>query len=105
MSIKKAHTTEVSEAELELLETLRVSPILTRQVIETLKDLKHETSNGMDAYQAELHVVEVTRKLGNLLLQQWGEQTQEEQSRQSSLDPNLTKHGKKNSTGKAPSDA
>ncbi len=104
MSKKESHTTEVSQAELELLEAMRTAPGLTPQITAMLKAFEAETEQGMDAYQAELHAVELTRKLGGLLLEQWGEQTQEEQSRQSSLDPNLIKHGKKNSTGKAPSD-
>jgi hypothetical protein len=105
MSIEKSHTTEVSQAELELLEAMRTAPGLTQEVTEMLKVFEAETDQGMDAYQAELHAVELTRKLGGLLLKKWGEQTQEEQSRQSFLDPDLIKHRKKNSTGKAPSDA
>jgi len=105
MSTNKSHTTEVTQAELELLEAMRTAPALTQQVTDMLKGFEAETNKGMDAYQAELQAVELTRKLGGLLLKQWGEQTQDEQSRQSSLNAELIKHGKKNSTGKAPSDA
>ena len=105
MSTNKSHTTEVTQAELELLEAMRTAPVLTQQVTAMLKGFEAETDNGMDSYQAELHAVELTRRLGKLLLTQWGEQTQDEQSRQSSLNAELIKHGKKNSTGKAPSDA
>lgn len=105
MSTNKSHPTEVTQAELELLEAMRIAPGLTQQVTDMLKGFEAETDKGMDAYQAELHAVELTRKLGGLLLKQWGEQTQDEQTRQSSLSAGLIKHGKKNSPGKAPSDA
>ncbi len=105
MSTNKSHTTEVSQAELDLLQVMRRAPALTQQVTDMLRSFEAETDKGMDAYQAELQAVELTRKLGGLLLKQWGEQTQDEQSRQSSHNAELIKHGKKNSTGKAPSDA
>ena len=39
-----------------------------KQVTDMLKGFEAETNKGMDAYQAELHAVELTRKLGGLLL-------------------------------------
>ena len=105
MSTGKSHPIEISQSELELLEALRTAPVLTEEVTAMLKGFATETDKGMDAHQAELHAVELTRKLGKLLLEQWGERTENEQSRESALDPDLIKHGKKNSSGKAPSDA
>jgi hypothetical protein len=105
MSKKESHPSEVSQSELELLEALRTAPVLTEEVTAMLKGFATETDKGMDAHQAELHAVELTRKLGKLLITQWAGRTENEQSQQSSLSPDLIKHGKKNSPGKAPSDA
>ena len=57
MSTNKSHTTEVSQAELELLEAMRTAPALTQQVTDMLKGFEAETNKGMDAYQAELQAV------------------------------------------------
>ncbi|MCP5537496.1 MAG: hypothetical protein H7A51_14845 [Akkermansiaceae bacterium] len=61
MNTNKSHTTEVSQAELELLEAMRAAPVLTQQVTAILKGFEAETDKGMDACQAELHAVELTR--------------------------------------------
>lgn len=104
MNPKKSHLIEVSQAELEHLEALRKSPLRAEQVAEIFQRFEQETEAGMDAYQAELHVVEATRRLGKLMVGQWAEQTENEQSKQQSEKSGHVRNGKKNSTGEAPSE-
>jgi L-ribulose-5-phosphate 3-epimerase UlaE len=103
MTTKQSIHTEVSQTELDLLNALRDSPLHTEQLTKTFKRFKQEVSSGIDAYEAELQVVEATRLLGKLMVEQWAVQTEKQQSDLSSKNQDLIKHGKKNSTGTAPS--
>ena len=51
--------------------------MLAQHLTDVLKNFKKETDTGMDAYQAELHVVEATRDLGGMMLTRWAEQTEQ----------------------------
>lgn len=104
MTTPKSSHTEVSQTELDLLNALRDSPFPTEQLTKIFNSFKQEVDSGIDAYEAELQVVEATRILGKLLVEQWAIQTEKDQSDLSSKNKDLTKHGKKNSTGKAPSE-
>lgn len=104
MDTNKPHATETTKAEQELLEALRADPLLANNLTHILSRYKSETNTGMDAHQAEMSIVEIVRDLGNRMLTQWGEQTQNEVARQHSADPGLVGHGKKNSAGTAPSE-
>jgi len=95
MDTNKPHATETTKAEQELLEALRADPLLANNLTHILSRYKSETNTGMDAHQAEMSIVEIVRDLGNRMLTQWGEQTQDEVARQHSADPNLVGHGKK----------
>jgi len=103
MDTNKPHATETTKAEQELLEALRADPLLANNLTHILSRYKSETDTSMDAHQAEMSIVEIVRDLGNRMLTQWGEQTQNEVARQHSTDPGLVGHGKKNSDGTAPS--
>lgn len=104
MTTKQPLHTEVSKAELDLLNALRDSPLHTAQLTKIFKSFKKEVNSGIDAYEAELQVVEATRLLGKLMVQQWAVQTEKDQSDLSSKNQDLIKHGKKKSIGIAPSE-
>ena len=103
MKLKKSPPVNLTRSEEELLEAVRTDPMLAQHLTDVLKNFKKETDTGMDAYQAELHVVEATRDLGGMMLTQWAEQTERRHREDYSRDESLVKHGKKNSTGTAPS--
>ena len=102
MKPTKSHLTEVSNEELELLKTMRENSNITPQIMNMVKQFGEEIDSGMDAYTAELQVVEYTRKIGGLMVEQWAIKTEDSLVQHSGEDQNLTKHGKKNSTGTAP---
>ena len=104
MTTEQPHHTEVSKAELDLLKALRDSPLHTEKLTKIFMSFKQEVDSGIDAYEAELQVVEATRLLGKLMVQQWAVQTEKDQSDLNSKNQDLIKHGKKKSTGIAPSE-
>ena len=95
MTMPKSSQTEVSQTELDLLNALRNSPLPTEQLTKIFNSFKQELNSGIDAYEAELQVVEATRILGKLLIEQWAIQTEKDQSDLSLKNKDLTKHGKK----------
>jgi hypothetical protein len=78
MDTNKPRTTEVTQAELELLEACRRSPHLAGNLTYLLDRYQAETNTGMDANQAEMSIVDIVRAMGNRLLTQWGEETHAE---------------------------
>lgn len=103
MDTNQPRTTEVTTAELELLEALRGNPLLADNLAHIVRRYNAETHTGMDANQAEMSIVEIVRDMGGRLLTQWGEQTQDQVAQEHSANPDLVGHGKKNSGGIAPS--
>ena len=103
MKLKKFSPTDLSPNEQELREALRGDPLLAEHLMMMVRDFQRETATGMDAYQAELHVVDATRKLGGLMVTRWAEQTEQSCNEANSLDADMVRHGKKNFTGTAPS--
>ena len=103
MKLKKSTPADLSLNEQELLAALRGDPLLAEHLMMMVRDFQRETATGMDAYQAELHVVNATRKLGGLMVTRWAEQTEQSCNEASSSDTDMVRHGKKNSTGTAPS--
>ena len=67
MKLKKSPPVNLTRSEEELLEAVRTDPMLAQHLTDVLKNFKKETDTGMDAYQAELHVVEATRDLGGMI--------------------------------------
>ena len=77
MKLKKSPPVNLTRSEEELLEVVRTDSMLAQHLTDVLKNFKKETDTGMDAYQAELHVVEATRDLGGMMLTRWAEQTEQ----------------------------
>ena len=95
----------VTESESKLLELLRTNPLLARQISSLVGRFGEEVAGGLDANQAEMMAIEEVGKLGKTILEQWAENThQEEITRMKQDAPSLTNHGKKNSAGTPPSD-
>ena len=104
MNEDKSHDVTVSQDELKLLEAIKSNPQLLGELTSVVDQFNQEVAVGMDAYTAETHIVDATRKIGNSMIQQWADKTQERQVGLDSQKKHITKHGKKNSTGTAPSE-
>lgn len=105
MDTNKPRTTEVTQAELKLLEACRRDPYFAGNLTYLLDRYQAETNTGMDANQAEMSIVDIVRAMGSRLLTQWGEQTHAEIAAKHFSNPDLIGNGKKNSAGIAPSGA
>ena len=105
MDTNKPRTTEVTQAELELLEACRRAPHLAGNLTYLLDRYQAETNTGMDANEAEMSIVDIVRAMGSRLLTQWGEETHAEIAAKHFSNPGLIGNGKKNSAGTAPSGA
>jgi hypothetical protein len=105
MDTNQPRTTEVTQAELKLLETCRRDPYLADNLTYLLDRYQAETNTGMDANQAEMSIVDIVRAMGSRLLTQWGEQTHAEITAKHFSNPDLIGNGKKNFAGTAPSGA
>lgn len=99
------HNLPVTESESELLELLRTNPLLARQISSLVGRFGEEVAGGLDANQAEMMAIEEVGQLGKTIIEQWAENThQEEIARVKQDAPSLTNNGKKNSAGTPPSD-
>jgi len=58
-----------------------------------------EVDGGMDAYDAELLITELTKELGKGLIGDWAEKSQESVIKRDTKFSNIVKNGKKNATG------
>jgi hypothetical protein len=96
------HTSfHATSEEQRLLLQLRDNPLLAEQFKTIANKFEQEIANGMDAHQAEAAMIESLQELGKSMMHQWARNTQDQLVAQS---PQLQKHGKKNSTGTAPSE-
>lgn len=103
MSQNKSHTVKLSEAEYKLIEALQGDPEIIEEFTAATQKLNHEVAQGMDAYQAELHIAKTVQEIGRKMIQKWATKTQEEAVKQAASATENIKSGKKNSTGIAPS--
>jgi len=95
----------LTESESELLELLRTNPLLARQISSLVGRFGEEVAGGLDANQAETMAIEEVGQLGKTILEQWAENTHQEEIARAKLEaPSLTNNGKKNSAGTPPSD-
>ena len=103
MNEKKSHTVDLSEEEFQLIQALKANPEMLNQLTSITAKFNEEVANGMDAYEAECHVIKAIAELGRSMISNWAEQTQEQAVEEVTKDSNVVKHGKKNSIGTAPS--
>ncbi len=95
----------VTESESKLLELLRTNPLLARQISSLVGRFGEEVAGGLDANQAEMMAIEEVGQLGKTILDQWAENTHQEEVARVKLEaPSLINNGKKNSAGTPPSD-
>ena len=95
----------VSEDEGKLLAQLRANPLMAEQFGQLMDRFEQEVSEGLDAHQAEEMAIEELQQLGAMMLSQWTDKTHHEAIEQAKRDdPSLVGHGKKNSSGIAPSE-
>ena len=95
----------VTDSESELLELLRTNPLLARQISSLVSRFGEEVAGGLDANQAEMMAIEEVGQLGKTIIEQWAENTHQEEIARAKQDTSsLTNNGKKNSAGTPPSD-
>ena len=104
MSHKKSHTVTVTEDQLRLLKACEDSPALLEKLTGVLNRFNQEVDGGMDAYNAESHIVDAVREIGQSMIGQWADKAQKVALDEAAKEPDLIKNGKKNSTGIAPSE-
>ena len=104
MNEKKSHQVNLSETEFELFESLKDKPELLEQLTSISKQFSQEVANGMDANEAECHVVKAVGEIGKSMLSSWAESTQDAAVQKAKQSADLIKQGKKNATGIAPSE-
>lgn len=102
MNEKKSHKVTLSEAEHQLFESLKGQPELLERLTSISKRFNQEVADGMDAYEAECHIIEAINQIGREMLSSWAEATQDAAVNEAIQSPDLIKHGKKNATGTAP---
>ncbi len=99
------HNLPVTDSESKLLELLRTNPLLARQISSLVGRFGEEVAGGLDANQAEEMAIEEVGQLGKTIIQQWAENTHQEEVAKVKLgDSLLTNNGKKNSDGTPASD-
>lgn len=94
----------LSDAEFKLVEALQGDPEMIEEFTAATQNLNHEVAHGMDAYQAESHIVKTVQEIGRKMIKKWAQKTQQEAVAEATTARNNIKHGKKNSTGIAPSE-
>ena len=102
MNEKKSHNVDLSEEEFQLIQALKANPAMLNQLTSVTEKFNEEVANGMDAYEAECHVIKAISEIGRSMISNRAEQTQEQAVEEATKSANVIKHGKKNSTGTAP---
>ncbi len=103
MRTNKSHTVELSDRELQLIESLKENPEMLDQFTSITQKFNAEIENGMDAHEAECHVIKSIKEVGRSMISKWAEKAQLEAVAQACSSEETIKNGKKNSTGIAPS--
>lgn len=104
MNPKQSHTVTVTDDQLRLLEAVKNSPVMLENLTRVLDNFNREVEDGMDAYTAESHIVEAVQEIGRSMIGQWAEKEQQVALDEVGKNSDQIKHGKKNSTGIAPSE-
>ena len=104
MKPTKSHNVEPTDQELQLFEALKNNPEILEQFTAIMQKFNQEVASGMDAYEAECHVIESVQKVGRTMIAKWAENTQIEAVQKACKSEDVIKNGKKNSTGIAPSE-
>ena len=103
MRPKKSHNVELSDQEFQLFEALKGNPEMLDQFASNTQKFNQEVESGMDAHEAECHVIKSIQEVGRSMISKWAERTQDEAVKKACSSEETIKNGKKNSTGIAPS--
>lgn len=104
MNTKHTHIVTVTDEQLRLLEAVKNSPAMLENLTRVLDSFNREVEDGMDAFTAESHIVEAVTEIGRSMIGQWAEKEQQVALDEVCKKSDQIKHGKKNSTGIAPSE-
>lgn len=104
MSKKESQEPEFTIEDVELLRLIKANPVARIKLPELMARFNSEVDGGMDAYEAELLITELTKELGKGLIGDWAEKSQEVVIQKETEFSNIVKNGKKNATGIPPSD-
>lgn len=105
MSKKESQDPEFTLEDVELLRMIKANPVARKKLPELMERFNSEVDGGMDAYDAELLITELTKELGKGLIGDWAEKSQESVIKRDTKFSNIVKNGKKNATGIPPSGA
>lgn len=104
MKPNKSHNVELSDKEFKLIEALKENPEMLDQLGSITQKFNEEVESGMDAHEAECHVIKSIQEVGRSMISKWAERTQVEAVSDACSSEDKIKNGKKNFTGIAPSD-
>jgi hypothetical protein len=75
---KKSHDVELSDQEFQLIEALKENPEMLDQFTSITQKFNQEVESGMDAHEAECHVIKSIQELGRSMISKWAQKTQTE---------------------------
>lgn len=104
MKPKQSHNVELSDQEFKLIEALKDNPEMLDQFSSITQKFNEEVDAGMDAHEAECHVIKSIQEVGRSMISKWAERTQAQAVSEACSSEEAIKNGKKNSTGIAPSE-
>lgn len=104
MKPNKSHNVELSDKEFKLIEALKENPEMLDELTSVTQKFNEDVDNGMDAHEAECHVIKSIQEIGKSMITRWAEKTQDKAVEKATSSADIIKNGKKNSTGIAPSD-
>lgn len=104
MNTNKSHNVELSEKEFQLIEALKQNPEMLDEFTAVTEEFNAEVDNGMDAYEAECHIIKSIQEIGRSMMTKWAKQAQQTAVSDATSTSEIIKNGKKNSTGIAHSE-
>jgi len=94
-NINNNDTLNLSETEKKHLLNLRSNPHFAQQMYAMTDEFRREVDSGMDANETETMLIESLQKLGNSMMHQWAETTQQTQVQKLKKEQKLHLHSKK----------
>ncbi len=68
MKQKKSHDVELSDQEFQLIEALKENPEMLDQFTSITQKFNQEVESGMDAHEAERHVIKSIQEVGRSMI-------------------------------------
>ena len=95
MKPRKSHNLDLSDEEFQLIEALKENPEMLEQFSSITQKFNQEVEGGMDAHQAECHVIKSIQEIGRSMISKWAQRTQTEAVSDACKSDGIIKHGKK----------